>query len=183
MSRLGKTPIALPQGIDLQVSADGIVQVKGPKGTQNCTLEKGISVQKDGTTVVVVRDEKLVPSKAMHGLYRSLIKNLIVGVAQGFEKKLTLIGVGFRAAVKGQKLELQVGYSFPRELDIPKGISVAIDKGTEILITGMDKRVVGQFAADVRAARPPEPYKGKGIRYKDEFVRKKAGKAAKAAAK
>ena len=118
-------------------------------------------------------------SKAMHGLYRSLINNMIVGVSVGFEKKLNLIGVGFRAAVAGKKIDLQLGYSHPTPLDIPEGLEVSVEKATTISIKGIDKQAVGQFAATVRSIRPPEPYKGKGVRYENEYVRKKAGKAAK----
>ena len=116
---------------------------------------------------------------AMHGLYRSLINNMVIGVNKGFEKRLSLIGVGYRAAVSGNKIDLQLGFSHPTALEIPKEIEVKVEKSTKIIISGMDKQAVGQFAASVRAVRPPEPYKGKGVRYEDEYVRKKAGKAAK----
>jgi large subunit ribosomal protein L6 len=183
MSRLGKTPIALPKGVEVKGSKDGSVQVKGPKGTLHIQLPEGIVFKIEDQMIVVERDESIGPANALYGLYRSLLKNCVIGVTDGFEKKLTLIGVGYRAAVAGNKLELQVGFSHPTSFEIPKSLQVVVDKGTVIIIKGMDKHDVGQFAAIVRALKPPEPYKGKGIRYENEFVRKKEGKAAKAAAK
>lgn len=179
MSRLGKTPIAIPKGVEVKTSKEGKVHVVGPKGTLEMQLPKGIHLKIEGTVVSVERDEALVPEKAMHGLYRALLNNLLVGVSTGFEVKLTMIGVGYRANVQGNILDLQVGYSHPTTLVIPKGVQVTVDKGTMISIKGIDKQLVGQFAAETRAVRSPEPYKGKGIRYEDEFVRKKEGKAAK----
>lgn len=179
MSRLGKTPIALPKGVEVKVGAKGHIHFKGPKGTLELELPAGLTLKVSGEEVLLERDEKLQPEGAMHGLFRSLVKNNIVGVSEGFEVKLTLIGVGYRAAVQGDKLDLSLGYSHPTSLPIPKTIQIAIDKGTAISIKGPDKREVGQFAAQVRAIKPPEPYKGKGVRYENEFVRKKEGKAAK----
>ncbi len=178
MSRLGKKPVIIPKGVDVKVEQDK-VHAKGPKGTSILNLEKGISVKVEDNMLVVYYDDKLNPMKSIYGLYRSLVENLIEGVEKGFEKVLTLIGVGYRAALKGNKIDLQVGYSHPTELEIPKDIKVLINKGTEIVISGVDKQKVGLFASQVRSIRPPEPYKGKGIRYIDEYVRKKAGKAAK----
>jgi large subunit ribosomal protein L6 len=183
MSRLGKTPIALPKGVEVKATKEGLVHVKGPKGTVQLQLPSGISFKIENQMMIVERDEALSPANAMYGLYRSLLKNCVIGVTDGFEKKLTLIGVGYRAAVTGNKLDLQVGFSHPTALDIPKTVQVTVDKGTLIIIRGMDKHEVGHFAAIVRSLKPPEPYKGKGIRYEDEYVRKKEGKAAKAAAK
>jgi large subunit ribosomal protein L6 len=182
MSRLGKTPIALPKGVEVKGSKEGSVQVKGPKGTLNVELPDGIRVKIEDHLLIVERDEAIASPNALYGLYRSLLKNLVIGVTDGFERRLTLIGVGYRAAVAGSKLELQVGFSHPTAFDIPKTLQVTVDKGTLIIIKGMDKHEVGQFAATVRALKPPEPYKGKGIRYENEYVRKKEGKAAKAAA-
>lgn len=179
MSRLGKTPISLPKGVELKANKDGSVHVKGPKGQLSLQLPKGLELKTEGQMTSLERDEALVPEKALHGLYRSLLKNMIIGVSEGFEVKLTLIGVGYKAAVQGNKLDLQLGYSHPTFLEIPKTLQVAVDKGTAISIKGVDKQEVGQFAATVRAMKPPEPYKGKGIRYENEFVRKKEGKAAK----
>jgi len=179
MSRLGKIPIEIPKGTEAKIS-EGILNVKGPKGALGLEIPKGILVEIKDSQIVVVLDEKFKLSSAMHGLYRSLINNMVEGTSEGFKKELTLIGVGFRAAVKGNKLDLQVGFSHPTEIEIPKDIQVKVNKSVEIVVEGVDKQKVGQFAALVRAIKKPEPYKGKGIRYKDEYVRKKAGKAAKA---
>jgi len=179
MSRLGKTPLSVPKGVEIKATKEGLLHVKGPKGTAEMKLPLGISIKLEGQSALLERDEKLVPSKALHGLYRSLLKNVLIGVTDGFEIKLTLIGVGYRANVVGNKLDMQLGYSHPTMIEIPKGVQVAVDKGTTISIKGSDKREVGQFAAAVRAMKPPEPYKGKGVRYENEYVRKKEGKAAK----
>jgi len=179
MSRLGKTPITLPKGVEVKAGKEGTLHVKGPKGALDLKLPHGLSVKHEGQMVFLERDEKIVPSKALHGLHRSLIKNAVVGVTDGYEVKLSLVGVGYRANVQGQKLDLQLGFSHPTALEIPKAVQVTVDKGIVITIKGVDKREVGQFAAAVRAMKPPEPYKGKGIRYENEFVRKKEGKAAK----
>ena len=179
MSRLGKTPIPIPKGVEVKASKEGVISIKGPKGHLEMKLPTGLHLKIDGQVVTLERDEKIVPEKALHGLYRSLIKNNLIGVSEGYEVKLTLIGVGYRANVAGNKLDLQLGFSHPTFVEIPKTLQITVDKGTSILVKGMDKHEVGQFAAAVRAMKPPEPYKGKGIRYKDEFVRKKEGKAAK----
>lgn len=183
MSRLGKTPIDLPKGVELKSGKDGSIQVKGPKGTLTLNLPAGLHHKIEDQKFYLLRDESVTLPDAMYGLYRSLLKNSVVGVTDGYEIKLTMIGVGYRAAVTGSKLDLQVGYSHPTFVEIPKTIQVAVDKGTLIIVKGIDKHEVGQFAAIVRSLKPPEPYKGKGIRYENEFVRKKEGKAAKAAAK
>ena len=179
MSRLGKTPISLPKGVEIKASKDGAVHVKGPKGALDLKLPTGISLHVETEAVTVNRDEKLVPAKAMHGLYRSLLKNAVIGVSVGFEIKLSLVGVGYRANIAGNKLDLQLGFSHPTAMEIPKTVQVLVDKGVAIVVKGVDKREVGQFAAAVRAMKRPEPYKGKGIRYENEYVRKKEGKAAK----
>jgi large subunit ribosomal protein L6 len=178
MSRLGKKPIELPKGVDVKVEK-GKVCVKGPKGAHETKIPEGVIVSVNDSEIVVSIDEKSGLAKSMHGLYRMLISNSIEGVFKGFEKQLALVGVGYRAAVKGNALDMQLGFSHPAEVKIPEGVSVKVEKSTAITITGVDKQLVGQFAANVRILRPPEPYKGKGVRYKDEFVRKKAGKAAK----
>lgn len=177
MSRLGKIPVNVPKGVEIKVEKE-IVHVKGPKGALSEQIPEGIEVE--------IQDQKLLVSKtgnklpdAYHGLYRSLINNMIIGVSVGFEKRLNLVGVGFRAAVQGNELDLKIGFSHPTKLNIPADLAVNVEKSTEIVITGINKQTVGQFAADIRRLRKPEPYKGKGIRYKDEHVRKKAGKAAK----
>lgn len=179
MSRLGKTPIPLPKGVEIKATKEGALQIKGPKGTLLLQLPPGLHLKLEGPIAVLERDEKLASEKALHGLYRSLLKNHIIGVTEGFEIKLSMVGVGYRANVQGNKLDIQVGFSHPTLLEIPKSIQVVVDKGTLIIIKGIDKKEVGQFAAAVRATKPPEPYKGKGIRYEGEYVRKKEGKAAK----
>jgi large subunit ribosomal protein L6 len=182
MSRLGKTPIPIPKGVELKSSKEGaqhVVQVKGPKGTLTLQLPEGLSMKIDGQSALLERDEKKMPDNSLHGLFRSLVKNHIEGVTAGFEIRLSMVGVGYRANVQGNKLDLSVGFSHPTNIPIPKSIAVTVDKGTLIVIKGNDKREVGQFAAAVRAVKPPEPYKGKGIRYENEYVRKKEGKAAK----
>jgi large subunit ribosomal protein L6 len=178
MSRYGNSPIPLPSGVEVNKQGNK-VSVKGPKGQLDLDVETGIDVAVEDSQVLISRDEKSKLPGAMHGLFRSLINNMIVGTSAGFEKRLSLIGVGYRAAVAGNMLDLKLGYSHPTQVEIPQGINVTVEKGTTIIINGVDKQVVGQFAATVRAVRPPEPYKGKGVRYEDEYVRKKAGKAAK----
>ena len=178
MSKLGKTPIPLPKGVEVK-GTKGEVEVKGPKGVLKQLFPKGISIKIEKALAVVDFDESAQLEKSMHGLYRSLLLSAILGVSQGFEKCLSLVGVGYRAAVKGSVLDLQLGFSHPTQVPIPEGIEVMVEKSTLITIKGIDKQAVGQFASDVRAKRSPEPYKGKGVRYVDEYVRKKAGKAAK----
>lgn len=178
MSRLGKSPISMPDKVEVKL-VDGKIHAKGPKGTLEMPGHKGISVKVEEGSLHVIRDEKIEMPRTTHGLYRAMINNMIVGVSKGFEVRLSLIGVGYRAAVAGQKLDLQLGFSHPTQIVIPKGVNIVVEKSVTIIITGIDKHLVGQFAAAVRAMKPPEPYKGKGIRYENEFVRKKAGKAAK----
>lgn len=178
MSRLAKKPMVLPKGVELKVSKDEI-QVKGPKGTIIHALPEGIELIHEGDKLIMNLREDNELEKPIFGLHRSLIQNAIIGVSSGFEKKLQLIGVGYRANLKGSKIDLQLGFSHPCEIDIPEQLKVEIEKSVLITITGIDKKLVGHFAAIVRGLKPPEPYKGKGIRYIDEFVRKKAGKAAK----
>jgi large subunit ribosomal protein L6 len=179
MSRLGKTPIPLPKGVEVKQLADGTIQVKGPKGTLTMPGHKGIHFKVEGELLLIERDENVEMPETTHGLYRASINNMVVGVSKGFEKKLSLIGVGYRAALQGSLLDLQLGFSHPTQIAVPKTIQVSVDKSVTIIITGINKQEVGQFAAAVRAMKPPEPYKGKGIRYEDEVVRKKDGKAAK----
>lgn len=177
MSRKGKLPITLPKGVELKVVGDH-VSVKGPKGTLTRTLVPQVKIVVEGDTVKVEMAQGFEEESNFHGLFRSLIQNMINGVTAGFEEKLEMIGVGYRASVQGHHLDLLIGLSHPTKLDIPKGIDVKVEKNTQIIIHGADKQLVGQFAATVRAKRPPEPYQGKGIRYVGEYVRKKAGKAA-----
>ena len=169
MSRVGKMPINVPQGVDVQITADQIT-VKGAAGTlvrSNSTL---VNIKKDGAVISLEPANDSVAANAMSGTMRALINNMVTGVSKGFEKKLTLVGVGFRAQAQGAKLNLQIGFSHPVVKDMPAGITVACATPTEIVIKGADRQVVGQVAAEVRAIRPPEPYKGKGIRYAEERV-------------
>ncbi len=178
MSRLGNSPIPLPDKVEVKV-ADGLVHAKGPKGNLSIPAQAGISVKVDAGRLFVEKDQQVEMPKPVHGLYRALINNMIIGVSKGFEVRLSLIGVGYRAAIQGHMLDLQLGFSHPTQVLIPKGVNVAVEKSVLVIITGIDKHLVGQFAAQVRGMKPPEPYKGKGIRYEKEVVRKKAGKAAK----
>ncbi len=179
MSRLGKSPVPLPNGVEVTTSPEGVVHVKGPKGTVSHAFAQGIRMKIEDGHILVEKDENVEMHRAEHGLSRALVNNMIIGVSKGFEKRLSLVGVGYRAAVQGNMLDLQLGYSHPTKLEIPKVVQVTVDKSILIVISGIDKQAVGQFAATVRSMRPPEPYKGKGIRYENEKVRKKAGKAAK----
>lgn len=175
MSRKGKQPISIPKGVEVKV-AGSKVSVKGPKGSLELQVMDCIDVKLlDHEIQVCVADES---NGNFHGLYRGLINNMVQGVSTGFEKKLEMQGVGYRAAVKGHVLDIQVGLSHPMEMPIPQDIQVKVEKNTGISITGADKQKVGKFAAEVRAVKPPEPYQGKGIRYVGEYVRRKAGKAA-----
>lgn len=177
MSRKGKLPIPVPKGVEVKVSSTEIT-VKGPKGTLHQPLIPGVIVRVEGDQVNVELDENSQKTGNFHGLCRSLINNMVIGTSQGYEKKLEMIGVGYRAAVQGNLLDLQVGFSHPTKLHIPEGVQVKVEKNTQIILSGSNKQVIGQFAASVRAVKPPEPYQGKGIRYSGEYVRKKAGKAA-----
>ena len=176
MSRTGKQPITLPKGVKAAVSGN-TVNIEGPKGKLNVTLPSGIKVEVQEDKVVVSRlnDEK--QNKSMHGTARALINNMVVGVSEGFKKELEIVGVGYKAQMKGKDLALNVGFSHPVEFKIPEGLKVSVPKPNRIEIEGIDKQLLGQFAADVRGVNPPEPYKGKGIRYAGEEVRKKLGKA------
>ncbi|MBS3904758.1 MAG: 50S ribosomal protein L6 [Simkania sp.] len=178
MSRLGKSPIELPKNVEVKIQ-DKKVLVKGPKGSLEFPSTTGLKVRIEEGRLFVEFDEGVEVTGVIHGLYRASINNMVTGVSKGFEKRLTLIGVGYRAALQGHHLDLQLGYSHPTKLEIPKTVQVEVEKSTTIIIRGVDKQAVGQFAAMVRGKRPPEPYKGKGIRYENEHVRKKAGKAAK----
>ena len=176
MSRIGKAPISLPSGVEVKVTNDQ-VEVKGPKGTLSRTVDPLVSVSVDDGVVTVERANDERDSRARHGLTRALINNMVIGVSEGYRKELSLVGVGYRAALKGRELELQVGFSHPVNMEALEGITFDVPEPTRIIVEGIDKQKVGQVAADIRAVRPPEPYKGKGIRYSDERVRRKAGKA------
>ena len=169
MSRVGKMPITVPQGVDVKIAADQIT-VKGANGTLVRSVNSLVNVKQDGAVLSVAPANDTPEADAMSGTMRALLANMVNGVSKGFEKKLTLVGVGFRAQAQGQKLNLQIGFSHPVVMDMPAGITVATATPTEIVIKGADRQVVGQIAAEVRAVRPPEPYKGKGIRYADERV-------------
>jgi large subunit ribosomal protein L6 len=179
MSRKGKMPIALPKGVEVKQNGNSVV-VKGPKGTLVQDIHADVAMRIEGDVLHVELKVEMDREMSRHyGLARSLIQNMVQGVSQGFARKLELVGVGYRAALKGKMLDLQLGFSHPTELSIPEGLKVEIEKNTQITISGIDKREVGQFAAIVRGMKKPEPYQGKGIRYSDEVVRRKAGKAGK----
>ena len=177
MSRIGRAPVAIPSGV--KVTKDGQqVLVEGPKGKLSVTLVPSISVHIDGQTLKVERAGDEASARALHGLSRALIANMVHGVTTGFSKELEISGVGYRAALQGKQVSLSVGFSHPVVIDIPEGLTVKIPKPTNITIEGSDKQLVGQFAANLRHVSPPEPYKGKGIKYAGEVIRRKAGKAA-----
>ncbi len=177
MSRVGKKAIALPSKVSVKADASGQVTVEGPKGKLAWTLPAGISLETEGSEVVVKTASEDRKSRALHGTSRALINNMVKGVSDGFVKDLEIQGTGFRAAVKGTNLDLSVGKSHPVLHPIPEGIKVTVNENTKIRVEGIDRQLVGQFAADVRGYYPPEPYKGKGIRYAGEQVRRKAGKS------
>jgi large subunit ribosomal protein L6 len=178
MSRIGKLPVPVPDGVE--VTLDGLtVSVKGPKGELVRTMPEGVSLSRDdGGAVVVTRDGDSRDQRSRHGLVRTLIANMVIGVTEGYTKALELVGVGYRAAAKGSDVELQVGYSHPVAIEAPDGIVLEVPQPTRIVVSGIDKVLVGQVAANIRKVRPPEPYKGKGIKYEGELIRRKAGKAA-----
>jgi large subunit ribosomal protein L6 len=179
MSRVGKEPIAIPSGVEVTLEGRRVV-VKGPNGTLAHQAPEKIKVSQEGDTLVVTRPDDERDNRALHGLTRSLVHNMVVGVSQGFSRELEIVGVGYRAQAQGpSKLELQVGFSHPVRFEAPEGVTFEVPQPTRIVVRGADKQLVGQVAADVRKCRPPEPYKGKGIRYADEHVRRKAGKSAK----
>ena len=175
MSRIGKQPVAIAKGVEVQVAA-GRVRVKGPKGMLEEAVAPHCKVEVAGSEVRVARDSDEKRAKAMHGLMRALIANMVTGVTTGFSKSLDVIGVGYRAEVQGKKLTLTIGFSHPVVIEVPQGIEVVAESQTRLVIKGANKQQVGQFAAEVREIRMPEPYKGKGIRYVDEVVRRKVGK-------
>lgn len=182
MSLIGKKPVEIPSGVTVTITADRIV-VKGPKGELSADRMPGIAVEQKDNTIVVTRNSDAPAQRAAHGLIRSLINNMVIGVTQGFEKRLEMVGTGYRVAMKGQGITLSVGYSHPVDVTPPAGVTFAVEGNNKIIVKGFDKYVVGQVAANIRKVRPPEPYKGKGIRYENEVVRRKAGKAAKAGGK
>jgi large subunit ribosomal protein L6 len=179
MSRIGKMPIPVPSGVEVTIDG-GHVTVKGPKGTLEHDAPQTITISREGDELVVTRPDDERENRALHGLTRSLVANMVTGVSEGFVRELEIVGVGYRAAAAGpQRLEIQVGYSHPVHVDAPEGIEFEVPAPTRITVRGFDKQLVGQVAADIRKIRKPEPYKGKGIRYANELVRRKAGKSAK----
>ena len=179
MSRIGKLPIQVPAGVTVTIADDNTVTVKGPKGELSQKVSKEIKVEQEGAVLTVSRPSDSKPHKAMHGLYRALIHNMVVGVTNGFEKVLLMEGVGYRAQAAGNQLTLNVGYSHPVVIDAPKSITFETPAATRIVVKGISKQEVGAIAADIRAIRKPEPYLGKGIRYENEHIRRKEGKAGK----
>ena len=179
MSRIGRLPIPVPAGVTVTIADDNTVTVKGPKGELSQKVNKDIKVEQVGAEILVARPSDSKPHRSMHGLYRSLINNMVVGVTKGFEKVLLIEGVGYRASVEGGKLNLAMGYSHPVLIDAPANITFETPAPTRIVIKGIDKQAVGAIAADIRAVRKPEPYHGKGIRYENEVIRRKEGKAGK----
>ena len=177
MSRIGRQPIEVPAGVTVMVDP-GRVTVHGPKGELRQQVPARISIVQEGDTIVVTRPTDRGPDRSLHGLTRTLVANMVEGVTKGFEKRLEIQGVGYRAAMAGSNLELQVGYSHPVRITPRQGIEFEVPAPTQVVIRGIDKQVVGQTAAEIRKVRPPEPYKGKGIRYEGEFVRRKVGKRA-----
>lgn len=178
MSRIGKMPIPVPAGVDVTIDGQ-TVTVKGPKGELTRTFLPSMTITRDGDELVVTRPDDTRESKSAHGLTRTLLANMVEGVSNGFSKKLQLVGVGYRAALKGKDLEMQLGYSHPVLVEAPENITFEVPSQTEIVVSGPSKEQVGQVAANIRKWRKPEPYKGKGIRYEGEHVRRKAGKAGK----
>lgn len=176
MSRIGKLPVALPSGVDLKVE-EGVVRVKGSKGQLEQAMAPLTRIEVRDGSAVVIRDGDSKRARAMHGLMRSLLFNMVKGVSSGFERALDIVGVGYRAEVKGRELVISAGYSHPVVMEIPDDLQVAATTPTHLIVKGTDKQRVGQFAAEIRRIRKPEPYKGKGIRYSDEKVRRKVGKA------
>ncbi|KKQ41754.1 MAG: 50S ribosomal protein L6 [Microgenomates group bacterium GW2011_GWC1_37_8] len=179
MSRIGKLPIELPEGVSIKVDGNRVF-VTGPKGELAKNISKVVSVKKEGNRYVVSVNSKSKSARSIHGTTRAHIANMVNGVSVGFSKKLEMVGTGYRGEVSGRILSLAIGYSHPVKIEAPEGIIFSVEK-SDITITGMDKEIVGEIAAKIRAIRPPEPYKGKGIKYKDEYIRRKAGKAAKTA--
>ena len=178
MSRIGRLPVAIPAGVTVEVAENNVVTVKGPKGTLTKELPVEMEIKVEGEEVIVTRPSDLKKMKALHGLTRTLINNMVVGVTDGYEKVLEVNGVGYRASKAGKKLTLNLGYSHPVEMEDPEGLESEV-QDNKIIIKGIDKETVGQYAAEIRDKRRPEPYKGKGIKYADEVIRRKVGKTGK----
>ena len=178
MSRIGKKPVALPKGVKVTVHGAEAV-VEGSKGTLRCPIPSGITVDVQADSINLARANDLAQSRAYHGLTRALINNAVLGVTQGWKKELDIVGVGYKAAMDGSNLRLDLGYSHPINYEAPSGITIGVEKNTHLTVTGIDRQLVGQVAADIRKFRKPEPYKGKGVQYTGEVIRRKAGKTGK----
>ena len=176
MSRIGRAPVAIPAGVEVTLADNNVVTVKGPKGTLTQQFNANLTITVEGNVITVARPNDLKENRALHGLTRSLINNMVVGITEGFKKTLEVNGVGYRVALEGNKLVMNLGFSHQVIMEAPAGITVEVPNPNQIVISGADKQMVGQFAAEVREKRPPEPYKGKGIKYVDEVIRRKAGK-------
>ena len=176
MSRIGRMPISIPAGVDVKIEAGNLVTVKGPKGTLTQQLHPNMTITQEGDVIHVTRPNDEKANRSLHGLTRTLLHNMIVGVTEGFKKELDVNGVGYRVAKEGNKLVMNLGFSHQVTMDEPEGITIEVPTPNKIVISGVDKQKVGQFAAEVREKRPPEPYKGKGIKYTDEVIRRKEGK-------
>ena len=179
MSRIGKLPVEVPAGVEVTIGEGNLVTVKGPKGTLTRKLVDDLTITVENNEIVVTRPSDLKRYKSLHGLTRTLIYNMVVGVTEGYTKELEINGVGYRAAKSGNKLNLTLGYSHPVEMVDPEGITTTVEGSNKIIVSGIDKEKVGQFAAEIRSKRPPEPYKGKGIKYTTEHIRRKVGKTGK----
>lgn len=181
MSRIGKQPITLKEGVEFSIDADNVVTIKGEKGSDSLKVHPNITIEKKDGEILVTRNTEEKLDRSLHGLYRSLIDNMVTGVSEGYKKELEIIGVGYRASINNGVLELNLGFSHPIYFVAPDGIDIEVDTKTKknplLIVTGINKELVGQVAAKIRSLRPPEPYKGKGIRYVDEWVRRKAGKS------
>jgi large subunit ribosomal protein L6 len=177
MSRIGRKPIDVPAGVTVSIEPE-LVRVNGPRGELTERVHRDITVAQDGDVITVTRPTDRGEHRAMHGLYRSLVANMVVGVTEGYQKTLEIQGVGYRAALKGRDLELALGYSHPVSIKAPEGIEFEVPQPTRVIVKGINKQVVGEIAANIRKQRPPEPYKGKGIRYEGEYVARKVGKRA-----
>ncbi len=178
MSRIGKTPISIPDGVEVKIEGN-VVTAKGPKGTESVTFPCEIEVKIEDKEVIVNRKADDRKSRSLHGLFRTLISNAVVGVKTPFEKKLEIVGVGYRAAMQGNSINLSLGYSHPVIIDAPQGITISVEANTKITVSGSNKQMVGDIAALIRSKRPPEVYKGKGVKYEGEYIARKAGKAGK----
>lgn len=179
MSRIGRLPIAIPTGVTVDIAENNKVTVKGPQGTLERVLPSEMNIAKDGDTILVTRPNDLKKMRSLHGLTRTLVSNMVIGVSEGYKKELEVNGVGYKAAKQGSKLVLSLGYSHPVEMEDPEGLESIVEGNNKITVKGIDKEKVGQYAAEIRDKRRPEPYKGKGIKYADEVIRRKVGKTGK----